>query len=57
MPLGLLFWVLYIVAVVMGFWASYEPGQPLWYRRAGSYLVLWILVGILGWHVFGAAVR
>jgi hypothetical protein len=57
MPLGVLFWVLYIVAVVMGFWASYEPGQPLWYRRAGSYLVLWILVGILGWHVFGAAVR
>lgn len=57
MPLGILFWVLYIIAVIFNFWATYEPAQPLWWRRAGSYFVLWILVGILGWQVFGPAIR
>lgn len=56
MPLGLLFWVLYVVAIVLGLWANYD-GQPLWYRRAGGYIVLWILVGILGWHAFGPVIR
>jgi len=57
MPLGLFFWVLYVVAIVLGFWSNYEAGQPLWYRRAGAYLMLWILVGILGWATFGAVVH
>jgi hypothetical protein len=57
MPLGILFWVLYVIAIVFGFWSSYEAGQPLWYRRAGAYAVLWLLVGILGWEVFGPVVR
>jgi hypothetical protein len=29
----------------------------MWYRRAGAYMVLWILVGILAWEVFGPVVR
>jgi len=57
MPLSVLFWVIYLIAVLFGAWSSYEPAQPLWYRRAGSYLLLWILVGILGWEVFGSVVR
>jgi hypothetical protein len=57
MPLGILFWVLYLVALLVGGWGYYEPAQPLWFRRAGSYLILWILVGILGWSVFGPAVK
>lgn len=57
MPIGLLFWVIYIIAILFGFWSNYEANQPLWYRRAGAYLALWLLVGILGWEVFGAAIR
>lgn len=57
MPLNILFWVIYVVAVVFSFWANYEAGQPTWFRRAGSYFVCWVLIGILGWRVFGPAVR
>ncbi len=57
MPIGLLFWVIYIIAVLFGLWANYAPGQPFAIRPFGGYLVLWILVGILGYEVFGAAVR
>jgi hypothetical protein len=57
MPIGILFWVLYVLAVVIGIWGSYEPTQPLWYRRFSGYIVLWILVGILGWSVFGPVVK
>lgn len=57
MPLGILFWVIYVIAVLLGFWSNYDPAQPLWYRRAGAYLVLWVLVGVLGWATFGPVVR
>jgi membrane protein YdbS with pleckstrin-like domain len=57
MPLGILFWVLYVIAILFGFWSYYEAGQPLWYKRAGAYAVLWILVGILGWEAFGPVVH
>lgn len=57
MPLSLFFWVIYIIAILFGVWSNYEANQPLWYRRAGAYLVLWLLVGVLGWEVFGAAIR
>jgi hypothetical protein len=57
MPLSILFWVIYLISLLVGFWGYYEPAQPLWYRRVGGYIVLWLLVGILGWSVFGPAVR
>lgn len=57
MPLSIWFWVLYVITVVFGFWIYYESGQPLWYRRFGGYVVLWILVGMLGYRVFGSAIK
>lgn len=57
MPMGYLFWTIYVIAILFGVWSNYEAGQPLWYRRAGAYLILWILVGILGWHDFGALIK
>ena len=56
MPLGILFWVVYVVAIIFGVWSNYTPGQP-WFRAAGAYLVLWLLVGILGWSVFGPVIK
>jgi hypothetical protein len=55
MPISILFWVIYIVALVFSVWGNY--GQPDWGRRAGGYFVLWVLVGILGWRVFGSAIK
>ena len=57
MPLSILFWVIYVICILFGVWSNYDAGQPLWYRRAGAYLVLWLLVGVLGWEVFGPVVR
>jgi hypothetical protein len=57
MPLGILFWVLFVISIVFGVWSNYDAAQPLWYRRVGAYAVLWILVGILGWATFGAVVQ
>ncbi len=55
MPMNLLFWVIYLLAFLIGFWGHY--GTDGWPRRAGGWGVLWLLVGILGWRVFGAAIR
>lgn len=57
MELGTLFWVIYVVALLFGVWSNYEAGQPVWIRRAGAYGILWLLVGILGWRVFGSVVK
>lgn len=57
MPLGVLFWVIYVVTLILGFWANYDAAQPLWWRRASGLFVLWVLVGILGWKVFGPVVN
>lgn len=58
MPLSLLFWILYILTLVLGFFVYYQPGPGApWFRPFGGYVVLWILVGILGYRVFGAAIR
>lgn len=57
MSIELLFWVLYIVALVFGFWVEYVPGQPYPMRRVPGALLFFVLVGLLGWKVFGPAIR
>lgn len=56
MTKGMLFWVIYLMSLLVGWWGYYEPNTP-WFKRAGYSFVLWVLVGILGWAVFGSAVR
>ena len=55
MPLGILFWVIYLFCLLFSAWVCYEPNAP-WFKKAGGYFVLWLLIGILGWQVFGPAV-
>lgn len=57
MPLSIWFWVIYVIAILLGGWSSYDSTQPLWYRRAGAYAILWLLVGLLGYGVFGPVVK
>jgi hypothetical protein len=56
MPMGILFWVVYILSLLVGGWAYYTPATP-WLRPAGGFFAIWLLVGLLGWQVFGPAVR
>ena len=57
MPLSYLWWVIYILSLLVGLWGWYEPAPSPWFRRAGGYIILWVLVGMLGWRVFGSAVK
>jgi len=57
MTIGVLFWVLYIVFLVFGLWAGYPwPAGSPWYRNMG-FLLIYILIGLIGWRVFGAPVH
>lgn len=56
MPLSVLFWMVYIISVLFGGWVYYD-GQPNWPRRFSGYFVLWLLVGILGYRVFGTVIK
>ncbi len=53
MSLALLFWVLYIIAIVFSCYTN-RASMPAW---AGGSFVQFVLIGILGWAVFGAAIH
>ena len=53
MNLALLFWVLYIVALVFGAYQN-RAGFPGW---VGGGLLYFVLIGLLGWAVFGAGIH
>ena len=54
MPLSILFWVLMIVWLVFGYIGRPTPATP-WYWP--GHLIIFVLLAILGWQVFGAAIR
>lgn len=56
MPIRLLFWILYLIAIVFGFWIGYVPGQPYPFNRWGGNLMIYILIAIIGWKLFGEPV-
>jgi len=53
----LLFWVLMILWLIVGLWFDYVPGQPYPLRQLPGNLLIFILLAILGWQVFGAPVK
>lgn len=57
MPKEVLFWVVYLICLVFGMWSGYVPGQPYTYRGWGGTLAVFVLIGILGWAVFGTPVK
>jgi hypothetical protein len=56
MSLQLLFWVIYIVSVIFGLYSNW-PDSRANARPFGNALIVFILIGILGWSVFGAAIH
>jgi hypothetical protein len=55
-PLGLLFWVLWLLGLIFGFW-QWAPNTPANYRPFGGHILLWLLLFIIGWRVFGFVVQ
>lgn len=57
MTIGLIFWVLMLLWLVFGLWASgpwpHAAAAPSW----GNHLFLFILLLLVGWALFGAPVR
>jgi hypothetical protein len=57
MSLSLLFWIIMLVWLVFGLWREYVPGQPYPFARGAGNLLVFVLLGLLGWQVFGPAIR
>lgn len=53
MSIGLLFWVIMIIGFLFGIYTN-RTNALAW---AGNSLVQWVLLALLGWAVFGAAVH
>lgn len=56
MSLQIWFWLFYVIGLFFGFWAEYVPGQPYPYPPDAITLLIFVLVGLLGWKVFGGPV-
>lgn len=57
MSANIWFWLLYVITLVFGMWGMnpWRPAQT--WAPFGSWLILFILVGILGIGVFGSPIR
>ena len=58
MSAGIWFWLLWVLTLFFGGWGMnpWRPAGAAW-APFGSWLVLFILIGLLGLHVFGSPVR
>lgn len=55
MTLGILFWVLWIIALIFGL--ALHSGYIGGYGLIGGSLLTFVLFGLLGWQVFGPPVH
>ena len=56
MSIGVLFWLLWIIALIFGGLGVYRaPAEGRW--AAGGSLLFFILTGLLGWAVFGSPIK
>ena len=50
MTIGFVFWLLMLLCLLFGAWSNF---RPLPYGPVWNNLLLWILLFLLGWKVFG----
>ena len=53
MSIALLFWIIMIVGLLFGFFTN-RANPMIWISNS---LVIWVLLALLGWAVFGAAIH
>jgi hypothetical protein len=57
MTLSLWFWLLMILWLIFGFvWVDAPPAGPRW-RPVGGHVLLWVLLALLGYGVFGGPIK
>lgn len=53
MTIGLCFWILMLIWLVFNVWSTW----PLGLKQGGGSLLLFIVLALLGWKVFGPAIH
>lgn len=53
MPIGILFWVIMIIWLLLGLYSHRADFRGGNYGYVGGNLMLFILLGLIGWRVFG----
>lgn len=59
MTIAFWFWLFYVLAIAFGFWAygpSAVPNRPYWAPFSAG-IVFWLLIGLLGYGVFGSPIK
>jgi hypothetical protein len=57
MSIGLLFWILYVIAVIFGPFAVWPKDSATGWKPFGGSLLLFILLFLVGWRVFGFVIQ
>ena len=57
MALSIWFWVIYVLTLIFGFWSNYTPGSPYPVKNLGGSSLFFVLIFLLGWAVFGSAIK
>lgn len=57
MTIEVWFWLFYVLALLLGFYFEYVPGQPYPWRGGTRHFIFFILVGLLGLRVFGSPIK
>jgi hypothetical protein len=51
--IGLLYWILYVIAVIFGPLAAWPRDPATGWRPFGGSLLLFVLLFLIGWKLFG----
>lgn len=59
MSAGIWFWIIYVIFVLLGgfLWWPRAAGGPDRFYPFGGYLIVMVLIGLVGWGVFGPPIR
>ena len=56
MSAGIWFWIIYVLCVLFGAWVDW-PQSPEARWPFGRTLVIFVLLGLLGWGIFGPPIK
>ena len=57
MPLAIAFWILMLLWLVLGLYGNRQAFTAGNFAPVGGNLLLFLIIAILGWQVFGSAIH
>jgi hypothetical protein len=57
MNIATLFWVIMVIWLLFGLWSSWPAAGTNPVRPVGGLIILWVVIALLGWQVFGSAIH